>query len=74
MLLDEDARRQRLDGVIVEHEGFMSFLAARAGVRVHELVTAGRAGKGDAVIVVRPIGAPPRPSGASNQAAADAAR
>jgi uncharacterized membrane protein YbhN (UPF0104 family) len=43
---------------IVEHEGFMSFLAGRAGVRVHELVTAGRAGKGDALIVVRPIGAP----------------
>ena len=42
----------------VEHEGFMTFLASRAGVRVHELVTAGRADKGDALIVFRPVGTP----------------
>jgi uncharacterized membrane protein YbhN (UPF0104 family) len=43
---------------LVEHEGFMTFLASRAGVRVPEVVTAGRAQKGDALIVVRPFGAP----------------
>lgn len=43
---------------LVEHEGFMTFLASRAGVRVPEVVTAGRALKGDALIVVRPVGTP----------------
>ncbi|HZB40291.1 MAG TPA: lysylphosphatidylglycerol synthase transmembrane domain-containing protein [Ilumatobacter sp.] len=43
---------------LVEHEGFMTFLASRAGVRVSEVVTAGRAPKGDALIVVRPAGTP----------------
>jgi uncharacterized membrane protein YbhN (UPF0104 family) len=43
---------------LVEHEGFMTFLASRAGVRVPEVVTAGRALKGDALIVVRPAGTP----------------
>jgi uncharacterized membrane protein YbhN (UPF0104 family) len=43
---------------LVEHEAFMTFLAARAGVRVPEVVTAGRALKGDALIVVRHAGTP----------------
>ena len=38
----------------VEHEGFMTLLAADAGVRVPEVVTAGLADNGDALIVVRP--------------------
>jgi uncharacterized protein (TIRG00374 family) len=41
---------------LVEHEGFMTFLAARAGLRVPEVITAGRAENGDALIVVRPSG------------------
>ncbi len=41
----------------VEHEGFMNSLAARAGVRVPLVVTAGLADNGDALIVVRPDGA-----------------
>lgn len=40
----------------VEHEGFMSSLAQRAGVRVPVVVTAGLADNGDAVIAVRPDG------------------
>jgi uncharacterized membrane protein YbhN (UPF0104 family) len=40
----------------VEHEGFMTFLAARAGARVPEIMTAGRAENGDALIVARPTG------------------
>jgi len=43
---------------LVEHEGFMTFLADRAGVRVPEVVTAGRAQKGDALLVVRSFGTP----------------
>jgi len=43
---------------LVEHEGLMTFVAARAGVRVPEVVTAGRAEKGDALIVVRAGGTP----------------
>jgi uncharacterized membrane protein YbhN (UPF0104 family) len=42
----------------IEHEGFMLFLADSAGVRVPHVVTAGRADNGDALIVVRPDGAP----------------
>ena len=34
----------------------MTFLAARAGARVPEIITAGRAEKGDALIVARPTG------------------
>ncbi len=40
----------------VEHEGFVTMLAARGGVRVPEVVTAGLADNGDALIVVRPVG------------------
>lgn len=42
----------------VEHEGFMTFFAARAGANVPEVVTAGRADNGDALIVVRLGGTP----------------
>ncbi len=41
----------------VEHEGFMTYLASSAGVNVPEVVTAGLAENGDALIVVRPNGA-----------------
>jgi uncharacterized protein (TIRG00374 family) len=40
----------------VEHEGFVTMLAARGGVRVPEVVTAGLADNGDALIAVRPDG------------------
>ena len=50
------ARLSRLE--LVEHEGFMTLLADRAGVRVPNLVTAGSAGRGDALVVVRPDGVP----------------
>jgi uncharacterized membrane protein YbhN (UPF0104 family) len=50
------SRPSRLE--YVEHEGFMTFLAANAGVRVPEVVTAGVAENGDALIVVRPVGSP----------------
>ena len=43
---------------LVEHEGFMTFLASRAGARVPEVVTAGRSRMGDALIVSRPTGTP----------------
>jgi uncharacterized protein (TIRG00374 family) len=42
----------------VEHEGFVTMLASRSGVRVPEVVTAGLADNGDALIVVRPDGQP----------------
>ncbi len=42
----------------VEHEGFMTYLVGSAGVRVPEVVTAGVAENGDALIVVRPDGTP----------------
>jgi uncharacterized membrane protein YbhN (UPF0104 family) len=45
-------------GEYVEHEGFMTMLAARGGVRVPEVVTAGLADNGDALIVMRPDGRP----------------
>ncbi len=48
------ARLSRVE--LVEHEGFMTLLAERAGVRVPELITAGSAGQGDALVVVRPAG------------------
>ena len=41
---------------LVEHEGFVTLLAERAGVRAPRLVTAGSAGQGDALVVVRPDG------------------
>jgi len=43
-------------GEYVEHEGFMTYLAASAGARVPRVVTAGVADNGDALIVVRPDG------------------
>ena len=43
---------------LVEHEAFVTLLAERAGVRVPRLVTAGSAGSGDALVVVRPDGEP----------------
>jgi uncharacterized membrane protein YbhN (UPF0104 family) len=50
-------RRARLRRAeYVEHEGFMTFLAATAGLRVADVVTAGRADNGDALIAVRPAG------------------
>jgi uncharacterized membrane protein YbhN (UPF0104 family) len=55
----ESRRSTRLKGSeLVEHEGFMSFLASRAGARVPEVVTAAQSGKGDALIVTRPAGRP----------------
>jgi hypothetical protein len=55
----ESRQSARLKGSeLVEHEGFMTFLASRAGARVPEVVTAGRSGKGDALIVTRPTGRP----------------
>jgi uncharacterized protein (TIRG00374 family) len=41
---------------LVEHEGFVTLLGERAGVDVPRVVTAGSAGRGDALVVVRPIG------------------
>jgi uncharacterized membrane protein YbhN (UPF0104 family) len=52
-----NTRRFRLSRVeYVEHEGFMTFLAQRAGVRVPEVVSAGLADNGDALIALRPAG------------------
>ena len=52
-------RSMRLSRVqLVEHEGFMTLFAERAGVRAPRLVTAGSAGQGDALVVVRPDGDP----------------
>ena len=53
---ERGAGRSRVD--LVEHEGFVTLLAERAGVRVPRLVTAGSAGRGDALVVVRPEGMP----------------
>jgi uncharacterized protein (TIRG00374 family) len=54
-------RRARLSrSEYVEHEGFMTMLAARGGARVPEVVTAGLADNGDALIVIRPDGVPLR--------------
>jgi uncharacterized membrane protein YbhN (UPF0104 family) len=41
---------------LVEHEGLVTLLAERAGVVVPHVVTAGRAGHGDAIVAVRPPG------------------
>ena len=50
-------RTVRLSRVeLVEHEAFVTLLAERAGARVSHLVTAGSAGRGDALVVVRPLG------------------
>jgi uncharacterized membrane protein YbhN (UPF0104 family) len=63
-------RLSRLE--LVEHEGFVTLLAERAGVRVPRLVTAGSAGQGDALVVVRPDGVPLRAwTGAIDDAAID---
>jgi uncharacterized protein (TIRG00374 family) len=48
----------------VEHEGFITMLASRGGVRVPDVVTAGLADNGDALIVVRPDGTPLGDTGA----------
>jgi uncharacterized membrane protein YbhN (UPF0104 family) len=50
------ARLSRIE--LVEHEGFMTLLAERAGARVPQVVTAGSAGHGDALVVVRQDGHP----------------
>jgi uncharacterized protein (TIRG00374 family) len=50
------ASLRRVD--LVEHEGFVTLMAERAGVRVPHIVTAGSAGRGDALVVVRPLGTP----------------
>jgi uncharacterized membrane protein YbhN (UPF0104 family) len=42
----------------VEHEAFVTLLAERAGVQVEPVVTAGSAGSGDALLVVRRTGKP----------------
>jgi uncharacterized membrane protein YbhN (UPF0104 family) len=48
------ARLSRLE--YVEHEGFVTFLAQRAGARVPQVVTAGLGDNGDALIATRPAG------------------
>ncbi len=50
------ARLSRVE--LVEHEAFMLLFAERANVRVPTLVSAGSAGRGDALLVVRPDGVP----------------
>jgi uncharacterized membrane protein YbhN (UPF0104 family) len=52
--VERTARLSRVE--LVEHEGFVTLLAERAGVHVSQLVTAGGAGRGDALVVVRPRG------------------
>jgi uncharacterized membrane protein YbhN (UPF0104 family) len=54
--MQRTARLSRVE--LVEHEGFVTLLAERAGVRVPRLVTAGSAGRGDALVVVRQEGTP----------------
>ena len=51
---ERTARLSRVE--LVEHEAFVTLLAERAGARVSHLVTAGSAGRGDALVVVRPLG------------------
>jgi uncharacterized membrane protein YbhN (UPF0104 family) len=48
------ARLSRVE--YVEHEGFVTFLAGRAGAHVPEVVTAGLGDNGDALIAVRVVG------------------
>jgi uncharacterized membrane protein YbhN (UPF0104 family) len=43
-------------GEFIEHEGFLTFLAAKAGARVPQIMTAGLAENGDALIAARPDG------------------
>lgn len=43
-------------GEFIEHEGFLTFLAAQASARVPQIITAGLAENGDALIVARPDG------------------
>jgi glycosyltransferase 2 family protein len=50
------ARLSRIE--LIEHEAFVTLLAERAGVHVPSVVTAGSAGRGDALVVVRPVGVP----------------
>jgi glycosyltransferase 2 family protein len=50
------ARLSRVE--LVEHEAFVTLLAERAGVAVPNVVTAGSAGQGDALLVVRSRGTP----------------
>jgi len=55
----------------VEHEGFMTLLADRGGVHVPEVVRAGLADNGDALIAVRPRGqrlSPTAPALSADQA------
>jgi glycosyltransferase 2 family protein len=54
--LGRTARLSRIE--LIEHEAFVTLLAERAGVHVSSLVTAGSAGRGDALVVVRPVGVP----------------
>ena len=49
-------------GEYVEHEGFMTLLAASGGVTVPQIVTAGNAANGDALIVFRSTGTPLSPA------------
>jgi uncharacterized membrane protein YbhN (UPF0104 family) len=52
-----NARRFRLSRVeYAEHEGFMTLLGHQAGAHVPEVVTAGVADNGDALIALRPVG------------------
>jgi uncharacterized membrane protein YbhN (UPF0104 family) len=52
-----NTRRFRLSRLeYAEHEGFITLLARQAGARVPDVVTAGVADNGDALIAIRPIG------------------
>ncbi|NLV54832.1 MAG: flippase-like domain-containing protein [Acidimicrobiales bacterium] len=52
-------RKTRISRVeLVEHEAFVTLLAERAGAAVPSVVTAGSAGRGDALVVLRPVGVP----------------
>jgi uncharacterized membrane protein YbhN (UPF0104 family) len=64
------ARLSRVE--LVEREGFLTLLAERAGARVPTLVTAGSAGQGDALVVVRHRGVPVGSHAAIDDAALDA--
>ena len=51
---ERTVRHSQVD--LVEHEALITLLAERAGALVPDVVTAGSAGLGDALFVVRPIG------------------
>ena len=53
---DSRESRRLKSSELVEHEGFMTLLASRAGARIPEVMTAGESGKGDALIVTRAMG------------------